>query len=188
MGLLKDWIENNNGYRIRTRVARFFDPREWLKLHKWRKQRADRGWSDRDTWGAGDHIAKMTAEMLQHLNDNTYVDWPQWFKLNVKEKGRGTYKSLQQVVDDIENYLAFEETSWADGLTTKNDSLEDVFKKRSDDLYEYQSPDWYDGDKKLSQKEITRRIYKWSKQSSKEYEKAKNAMSFFARHFSSFWD
>ncbi len=188
MSLLKDWREDTAGYRFRTRVVHFIDPREWLQLHKWRKQRADRGWSDRDTWGAGDHIARMTAEMLQHLNDHSYCDWPQWFKLNVEEKGRSTYGSLQAVVDDITKYLDSTETSWADGLDTRRDAVNEIFTKRSDEMYEYIGPDWYDGEKKLTKADISHRINKWADENNKKYKKAQKAMSFFARNFSSFWD
>lgn len=188
MGLIKDWAEDTEGYRFSYRVRSLFDLSLWLRLHKWRKQRANRGWSDRDTWGAGDHIAKMTAEMLQHLNDNTYVDWPEWFNLNVKEKGRGAYKNLQEVIDDINTYLQFTETGWSDGLDTRRDSVDEIVKKREDGNYEWVGPDWYDGEKKLTEKQITARIHKWHKEFDKKYKKAQKAMGFFARHFSGFWD
>ena len=99
MSIFKDWQDDTKGCTASYKVRSFFNIKLWLNLAKWRRQRADRGWSDRDTWGAGEHIAEMTAQMLQHLNDNTYVDWPEWFKLNVQEKDG--YKSLQAVIDDI---------------------------------------------------------------------------------------
>lgn len=189
MGLIKDIIEDNEGYVFRARIKHTLSPREWMRHHKWRKQRADRGWSNRDTWGAGDHIARMTAEMLQHLNDHTYVDWPEWFKLNVKEEGKNAYTSLPQVVSDITSYLDFEETSWADGLTTKRDTLEEMFEKQEDGSRLYKSPDWYDEKgKKLSNPAVKQRINKWHKEEQKLYKKAQKAMMFFGRHFSSFWD
>ncbi len=188
MGLLKDWKEDNAGYRFQTQVTHFFDPREWLRLQKWRTQRANRGWSDRDTWGAGDHIARMTAEMLTRLRDKTYVDWEHWFEYNVKEEGKNVYKNLTEIIDDITAYLDFTETSWADGLTTRRDSVDEIFTPRSDGMYEYVGPDWYEGEKKLSEAAIKNRINKHFKQEQKLYKKAQKAMSFFARHFSSFWD
>jgi hypothetical protein len=188
VGLLKDWKEDNSGYRFQTQVAHFFDPREWLRLQKWRTQRANRGWSDRDTWGAGDHIARMTAEMLTRLRDHTYVDWDAWFDLNVKEEGKNVYKNLTEVIEDITKYLDFEETSWADGLDTRRDSVDEIFKKRSDQMYEYIGPDWYEGEKKLSEAAIKHRINKWHKEEQKLYKKAQKAMSFFSRNFSAFWD
>lgn len=188
MSLLKDYKEDISGYRLRYKVRETITPNTWLRLHKWRKQRANRGWSDRDTWGAGEHIAKMTAEMLQHLNDHAYTDWPEWFKMNVKEKGRGTYKSLPEVIKDITDFLDFNETSWADGLDTKRDSIDGIFDKRQDGNYEYKGPDWYEGDKKLSDAAVKRRINKWQKDWNLKYEKATKAMQFFGRHFASFWD
>lgn len=189
MGILKDFKEDVSGYRFRYQLVATFSLKVWLRIHKWRMQRANRGWSDRDTWGAGDHIAQMTAEMLQHLNDHTYVDWPQWFKLNVKEDGKNAYKNLSQVVSDITTYLNFEDTSWADDLTTKRDSLEEIFDKQEDGNYLYKSPDWYDAKgKKLSEAALKSRMNKWHKENLKAYKKAQNAMSFFARHFTQFWD
>lgn len=188
VGLLKDWKYETDGYAFQARVTYFFSPHKWLRLHRYRKQRADRGWSDRDTWGAGEHIVQMTAEMLQHLNDNTYVDWPEWFKLNVKEDGKNAYKNLQEVIDDITEFLSFNQTSWADGLDTRRDSIDEIFKKRDDKMYEWVGPDWYDGEKKLSEADIKNRINKYYKEWHRKYNKARKAMQFFSRHFASFWD
>jgi hypothetical protein len=188
MGLVRDWIEDTEGYRFGYRVRSFFSPSLWLRLHKWRKQRANRGWSDRDTWGAGDHIAQMTAEMLQYLQDHSYCDWPEWFKLNVREEGKGAYKNLQEVIDDINAYLEFQKTSWSDGLDTKRDRVDEVFEKREDGNYQYVGPDWYEGEKKLTQDAVRHRINKWRKEELKLYKKAQKAMGFFSRHFSGFWD
>lgn len=189
MSIFKDWREDNEGYRFIYKVKSLFNVREWFYLHKWRKQRADRGWSYRDTWGAGEHIAQMTAEMLQCLNDKSHVDWPQWFELNVKEEGKGAYKSMQEVIDDITAYLEYEKTSWADGLDTKRDSLKEIFEKREDGNYDYKSPDWIDKKgKKLSDTALKNRINKWQKEQLRLYKNAIKAMSFFSRHFASFWD
>lgn len=189
MSLIKDVFEDNKDYVFRARIKHMLSPAEWMRHHKWRKQRADRGWSDRDTWGAGDHIARMTAEMLGRLHNDTYVDWPEWFKLNVKEEGKNAYTSLPQVIDDITKYLKFTETSWADDLSTKNPSLEEIFEKQEDGNYLYKSPTWYDEKgKAVSDAAITNRINKWSKEEQKLYKKAQKAMMFFGRHFSSFWD
>lgn len=188
MSIFKDWHEDTKDYRFRYRVRNLFSPSLWLRLHKWRKQRADRGWSDRDAWGAGDHIAQMTAEMLQHLNDNAYTDWPEWFKLNVKEK-KG-YKDLQSVIDDITAYLEFTKTSWADGLEIARDNLDHIFPEPDEDGNRiYKSPGWIDvNGKKLTEKQITARIKKWSKEQDKAFTKASEAMQFFSKNFWGFWD
>lgn len=177
MGILKDWIEDNKDYTLRAKVGYFFSPKVWLQLHRWRKQRLERGWSDRDAWGAGDHIARMTAEMLQHLQDKGYTDWPEWFKLNVQEEGRGAYNDLQTVINDINNYLDFSETCWSDGLDSVN-------KKTG----KY-SVSWIDENGHvLSEATITNRINKHWKEHMRLYNKAKKAMGFFSRHFTQFWD
>lgn len=188
MSILKDFNDTYGGYRFTRQLREYVSLWNWRQVFKWRKQRLSRGWSDRDTWGAGDHIARITADMLQHLNDDHYVDWPQWFKLNVKEEGKGAYTSLAQVIKDIREYLDFSETSWADGLDTKRDSIDEIFEKRDDEMYEYVGPDWYEGKKKLSEADIKHRINKWSKENNRRYKKAQKAMQFFGRHFTQFWD
>ena len=184
MGILKDWQEDTDGYVFTAKVTYFFSPKVWLRLHKWRKQRADRGWSDRDTWGAGEHIAQMTAEMLQYLNDETYVDWPEWFRLNVKEEGKGAYEDLQTVIDDINGYLEYSKTSWADGYTTRNSDIE----THPDGTYK--SPTWYSEKtgKPINDKKVRALIEAHHKKGDKLYKKANKAMGFFGRHFASFWD
>lgn len=189
MGIFKDWREENSGYRYHRQIIYFFSPRVWSRLHKWRKQRADRGWSDRDTWGAGDHIAKITAEMLQHLNDNTYTDWPEWFNLNIEEK-KCSYSDLQSVIDDINGYLKYQKTNWSDGLDLVSYDVNKLFEKYEDGNYGLVSDRWVDETtrKKITEKQVTSRIKKWRAEEKKLYKKATNAMSFFSRHFTQFWD
>lgn len=186
MSIFKDLKEDTDGYRFKTKLANMVSPSQWRRLHTWRKQRANRGWSDRDTWGAGEHIAKITAEMLQHLNDKSHVDWPEWFKLNVQEKGKDTYKSLQQVIDDINAYLVFSVTTWGDDLTCEGNMFEDDKGgefKHLNTTWRYEK-----NGRKLSEQQISARIKSWSKEYERLYNKAVKAMSFFARHFASFWD
>jgi len=167
MSLLKDWAEDHEGMGIRYKIKGFINPSVWFRLHKWRNQRADRGWSDRDTWGAGEHIAKMTAEMLQHLNDKSYCNWPDWFKNNTT----GKYDGLQQMIDDINNYLEYQKTSWSDGLDNNNHG-------------------WYaiNTGEKLTEKQVTVLINKYYSQDKILHEKAIKAMTYFGRNFTSFWD
>lgn len=183
MGIIKDWNEDTEGYCFKYKVINLLSPIVWLRLHKYRKQRADRGWSDRDTWGAGDHIAKMTAEMLQHLNDESYTDWPEWFKFNVQEP-KSDYKNIQSIIDDIDNYLKFTNTSWSDNLT---DAGIDYDGNNGEETCI--SCKWLDeSGKKLTDTQITTLIKKHCNQQNKLYKKASKAMQFFGRHFSSFWD
>jgi hypothetical protein len=185
MSLIKDWREDTQGYVLTRRVFNFFDITLWLRLHKYRKQRADRGWSDRDTWGAEDHIAKMTAEMLQHLQDHSYCDWPEWFRLNIKEEGKGAYRNLQSVIDDIKNYLVHTESSWSDGLY-----CDSAYSKDENGVTFLEKQLWFDEktDKIQTEAAIKNRINRWNKEEIRLYKKAQKAMEFFARHFASFWD
>ena len=190
MSILRDWLEDNTGVVAKRKIVYFFSPKIWYGLYKARSQRANRGWSDRDTWGAGQYIAQVTANMLQHLNDNTYTDWPEWFKLNVQEKGKNAYTDLQQVIDDINIYIEFSKTSWADGLDIEVYDSEKLFKKRKNGTYTMSNNIWVDAvtRKQLTEKQIGARISKHHKMDKKLYANATKAMKFFGAHFASFWD
>lgn len=188
MSFISDFHDHHLFIRKRYWLRELVDPRNYQRTAKHRKQRLNRGWSDRDTWNMGDHLIEITAQMLNHLNTNGIADWPEWFKLNVKEEGKGAYKSLNQVIKDITEYIDFEKTSWADGLDTKRDSVDEIFKERTDEMYEYVGPDWYEGKKKLSDADISFRINKWHKEWEKKHKKAQKAMQWVGRHFASLWD
>lgn len=189
MGIVKDWKIDNEGYCFRYRVIHLISPKYWLKLHQYRKQRADRGWSDRDTWGAGDHIAKITAEMLQYLLDNSYGDWPEMFRTKFKEKDPNAYKDLQHVINDINAYLDYTKTEWNDGYDIIPKEIDNAFIHK-DDKCIYNSSDWINTTtgKILTEKEVTDLIKKQGKKEVELYKKAANAMQFFGRNFTSFWD
>ena len=174
MSILKDFREDHDGMYFRYKITAFLNPKTWYRLHKYRKQRCNRGWSDRDAWAAGEHIARMTAEMLQYLNDKGVVDWDRWFKDN----NNLVYDNLQSIIDDINNWLNHQTTSWADDLAlakfTKDEPLE---------------TNWVDKDgNNLTEKDITRLIKKWSKEDIELYKEATKAMKFFADNFASFWE
>lgn len=173
MGIFSDWLQETNGSAVIYKIRSLVSPKEWYSLHKWRKQRADRGWSDRDAWGAGERIAQMTAEMLQHLNDYSHTD--QWFDLNIIDKQK--YENLQQVIDDINYYLEYEKTSWSDGLTSIHEDNKKGFT-------------WKDIEtsKVLTDRQITSRIRKWRVEECRAYNKARKAMIFFSSNFANFWD
>lgn len=175
MGLIKDWQDNHEGYVFTAKIKELFNPAVWIRLQKYRTQRADRGWSDRDMWGMGEYVAQITAEMLNELKDG-HTDWEWWFKMN-GEQGKGAYKNLEEVVNDINGYLDFSKTNWAEGLTSVNGKTGKF------------SISWVnEKGKKITEAEITNRINKHQKEETKRYKKAAKAMSFFGRHFWGFWD
>lgn len=179
MGLLRDVIEDSNGYVLRYRLSHSLSPKTWGRIYRHRRQRADRGWSDQDTWNAGEHIAKMTAEMLTHLDTNGSTDWDHWFKMyDVKD-----YSDLKSVVDDINAYLNFQKSSWADSLDSSE--VSEHFTEG-----EHDNPRWRDKEtgKRLTSKQLSARIKRHYIDEMKAYNKAKKAMQFFGRHFASFWD
>lgn len=175
MGILKDWVQDNRDYRLKYQILNIINLKLWYRLWLFRRQRANRGWSDRDIWNMGEHIAQMTAEMLQHLKDEGSCDWEITFKIDLKNK---KYKDLQSVIDDINSYLDFTKTSWGDDLDCKisGDGLE-------------LKATWFDKNgKEVSDKQIGSKIKKHRDTELKLYKDAANAMKFFGQNFSSFWD
>lgn len=116
MGIIKDWRENNQYYRTSYKIRRLFSIKEWLELHKWRKQRADRGWSDKDTWSMDEHILRVSSEMIRKLAEEKHgvwdVDWESYFKNN--EFVTYGYGSFDEVADDIDEYLKYQTALWTD--------------------------------------------------------------------------
>lgn len=113
MGLLKDWKQLNGGFRLRYQIVPLFSPKEWIRLIKWRRQRAERGWSDRDVWGGGEHIISVSMGVLRSLhNDGKIVDWDDYFKNNAWETYG--YKNLEEVAQDLDNYLYWCENEFND--------------------------------------------------------------------------
>lgn len=175
MSILRDWRNNHKGDALRYKVEQFLTPSVWVRLHKKRTQRADRGWADEDAWGMGEYVARITVEMLELLRDKGVVDRDKWFEYNIGEKN--TYKNLQEVIDDIKDYQEWLGTSWADGLEIidgKTDKYPLIWVDKKGE--------------KLTEAAIKSRINKHGKDGKRKYKKATKAMAFFGRHFAQFWD
>ena len=91
---------------------------ELLKLRNWkfeiknRQQRLERGWSDKDCWGAGEHILEITSGMLKKLEEEQNpVDWEHYFEANYRNIKKYKYTSLAEVANDIDELLNFERSN-----------------------------------------------------------------------------
>lgn len=121
MGILKDWKEDNGGLILRYKVTHFLSPRRWFKIVKYRRDRANNGWSSRDTWNGGEYIMEVTAGILRYLErEQNPIDWDAYFKMNY-EDNEG-YKRLSEVAQDLENYLDFSAMQYSDPLYGQLDS------------------------------------------------------------------
>lgn len=180
MGILKDFKEQHDysKYSIRARVTNILSPFVWYDLHKARMQRADRGWADKDTWKAGDHIARVTSEMLVYLDKEGMVDWAHWLENSAKEN-KNNYKDLRSIARDIRLFIEFTDTSWADGIKFV---LED--KKKSIETHKI---DEVTG-QVITKKDIDKRIKEYTKKEKELEKKAVEAMKFVAANFYSIWD
>jgi len=115
MSVLRDFHEQHLHIVKRYWPREIFNPFNWIRTIKWRHQRAERGWSDRDTWGGGEYIAGISAGILNYLqSEKGHVDWDEYFNFNYPENLG--YTSLNEVAQDIDNYLAWEEDSFSDPI------------------------------------------------------------------------
>lgn len=184
--VVKQVWEDSEGMVPRARIRELLTPRYHRNFRKWNKQRIQRGWSDRDTWGAGEHILEMTAGMLRFLDrEQNPIDWDEYFKANYKQVNG--YESLSEVASDIEQYLEFELTSWADDLELASDEIKDIFKKRQDGNYEFDAK-WVNKKGRVqTEKQITARINKWHKAEQRSYKKCQKAMTFVVANLAGLW-
>jgi hypothetical protein len=135
MSLLKDFREQNLSIRKLYWPRELVNPANWGRAVKWRNQRTERGWSDRDTWGGGEHIASVSAGILRELGkEKNIVDWDWYFRNNAWETLG--YKNLNEVAQDIENWLAWEEMSFDEPIYEWLDKDNDTRWAIEHQLYE----------------------------------------------------
>lgn len=165
----------SDGYRFRYGLLELLKPSNWLEQRKYRIQRLQRGWADRDTWGGGEYILGVTSGILRKLDDEKNpIDWDQYFETNF-QKING-YKNLTEVADDIDQFLAFIETDWADSL-----GFELPPGHVDDDGF------WRSGTTPQQDKKIRAAIKKHSVAGKKSAAKATKAMKFVADNHLSLW-
>lgn len=159
------------------------------RLH--RKQRLTRGYSDADMWNSGDHLMGLISESLKWHETQGMSDFSYSFKLWEENGTNFGYKNLKQVYTDIDNYMEFDQKDWANGLYSKVVSLEDAYIKNGDlKGTSTVSVEWYDKmtGRKLTEAKVKKLIDAHHKKTEKLWDKAVNAMSFWARHAREFWD
>lgn len=96
------------------------DIRYFHKEVKWFFQRARRGWSDSDNWGAYHYLGRIIPEMLEDLADNTHGYPPQFENLeNWQEKLRITAIKIRAYnqAAEAEPWLGFESEQEAYEIT-----------------------------------------------------------------------
>lgn len=113
MSILKDFHQQHLHVRKTYWPREIFNLSNWARTLKWRRQRMERGWSDRDTWAGGEHIVEVTAGILRYL-ETTIIDWPAYFEMNYEDNYG--YTSLSEVAQDLDNYIYFEERQYEDAI------------------------------------------------------------------------
>lgn len=161
-----------------------YNIREALSMRNWRgefkhaKQRKERGWSDRDCWNAYHHLGNVTAGMLRNLDGvQNVLDWDEYFASNYKTVG--DYKNLGEVAQDIENYVNFDETGWADNLGFE---LKHSFKRVEGGKTEFVSENT-----KKEQALIRKAIKEHRKQEIALAKKAEKAFIFVGKNLRALW-
>ena len=112
-------IRNITGFkRFPYNALALINPANWWLEFKYDNQRKNRGWSDRDTWGGGEYISEITYGILNYLeNVQNVLDWEHYFNTNYNDNYG--YKSLSEVAQDIDNYLAWEQISFSEPILTE---------------------------------------------------------------------
>lgn len=108
MGYIKEFYEFNLTVRKRYWLHELLKPRNYIDVIRFRRQRANRGYADRDAWGGGEYIAEVAAGILRILSDEKNpVDWDEYFKNNYYETYG--YNNLNEVTDDLQLYVEWDE-------------------------------------------------------------------------------
>jgi len=180
MGLLKDFYTWELAGKLKRRwFKEIINPFNWQRNIKYRHQRLERGWSDRDTWDGGSYILSVTSGVLKKLGDDkSHIDWREYFKHNYP-KNCG-YKNLNQVAKDIDRYLEFDEYAWGDslGFDIKHGSKE--LPNGNLEMISLNTP--------KEEIAIRKAIDKSHKEWERRYKKAQKAMKFVTQNFPSLWD
>lgn len=189
MNIFQSWYREVEDYRLRHKIEEFFNIRCWARVHKHRKQRIARGFSDQDMWDGGSYVMQVISDTLKWYDQGEMVDWSSNFRRWKVEGTNYGYSSLKQMYKDIDRYLAHEKTSWSTGLSTidlpvdtteiANDTGEIVFNVR-----------WLNvrTGRVLKEDQITRRIKRYHEKAEKLKLNAVNAVKCWATHADSFWD
>lgn len=115
MSFIKDFYEHHLTIRKRYWAKELLTPKNYLSVKKFRKQRANRGYADRDAWGGGEYLAEVAAGILYLLGDEkNIVDWEDYFKNNYEDNWG--YKSLNEVADDLQLYVEWDIIQWHEPL------------------------------------------------------------------------
>lgn len=116
MGYWKDFYQQNMMIRKLYWPREFFNPANHYRTAKYRWQRAERGWSERDTWFGGEHIAEVALGIIKYLDEVQHmVDFsPETWEFNFPEDYG--YKSIGEVAQDIDNYIYWQEHQYSEPL------------------------------------------------------------------------
>ena len=117
MNLFRDFYRHNLTIRKRYWAREILNPYNWGRIIKWRRQRINRGWSDRDTWGGGEHIASVALGVIKYLYEVQHmVDYESKEAWDFNFENQYGYNNLGEVARDLDNYLWWEENSFSSPL------------------------------------------------------------------------
>ena len=208
MGLLKDYRAHVAGYRRRHAVLELFKPKTWRYLSKQRRQRADRGFADRDTWDFSEYLTDIIIEYLEGGHYYGAPDKKHPLGLDGSQSGSDYlfetiqsnrdnwkigntfgYSSIDEVIADLKNYRDAMRSSWTDhsnvelriDLYNEDAGISDYLNKEDR---------WTDKTtgEPLSKEQISARMMKWSSDLKKLKKKSDKARDFFFANDFLWWD
>lgn len=178
MSLLRDYKDHHLTLAKKYWWRQIINPVNLYRTMQHRHQRAERGWSDRDAWNAGDHILSVTSGMLKDLAESQErFDWAEYFETNYKTNG---YASLAEVAADIDEYIAFDDYNWVDTLGFKLKHSWKDSKNGGLEMVDENTPE----EQRLIKKAIKESHREWKRR----YTKMQKAMKFVADNIGSLWE
>jgi len=187
---LKELAEEIEGMSLRYKVQTVLRPKTWSRIHKFRRQRITRGYSDKDMWSSGTHLMTLISESLKWHESKGVSDFEYMFKMWVDEGSNFGYKNLKQVYTDIDNYLKVDRGDWATGLAGQIVNLEDAYITEGEEDTSHITVEWREEKtgKKLTDARVKKLMHEHHAKVEKLHSKAVNAMTFWAHHARQFWD
>jgi len=187
---LKELAEEIEGMSLRYKVQTLLRPKTWSRIHKFRRQRISRGYSDKDMWHSGDHLTTLISESLKWHETQGMSDFQEMFKMWVEDGTNFGYKNLKQVYTDIDNYLAFDRGDWSTGLAGQIVNLEDAYISDGETDTSRITVEWRDEKtgKKLTEARVKKLMDEHHEKVEKLHDKSVNALTFWAHHARQFWD
>lgn len=121
MSYLKDFRQHHLTIRKRYWLRELLNPFNYRSTWRHRRERIAKGWSRRDAWNGGEHIAEVAMGILRELGaEQNPIDWDEYFRMNYPDNYG--YNTLGEVADDLQLYLDWDIIQYEEPLYSELDT------------------------------------------------------------------